>query len=76
MIDSVLGTACRSRGSNAHVDLAGVMGCGSLVGATVMRASASGAIAICIKLLAAAVGENGWLLDWGSWASSIYVCWR
>ena len=76
MMDIVFGTAYISRGFNAHVDLVGAMGCGLLVGATVMRAGASGATAICIKPLAAAVGENGLLLDWGSWASSRYVRWR
>ena len=59
IMGSVLSGASRSRGSNAHVDLVDAIGYGSLVAPTTMRAGTSGAIAICIKPLDAAVGESG-----------------
>ena len=58
MMASLLGTTSRSRDSVADVHLVGAMGYGSLVAPDVIRAGASGAIAVCIKSLAAAIGEN------------------
>ena len=52
------------------------VGCGSLVAAAVVRAGVSCAIAMCIKPIAAAAVESGWLLDWESLAGSRYVRWR